>query len=71
MMHENIKEEREHTNVKIKLVIKELSELSRHAVAQDSKIEDINLKIDTLYSYQEQILFKLKAGLQDTFNSVH
>ena len=71
MMHENIKEEREHTNNKIKIVIKELSEISKHVSKQDSKIEDMSLKIDTMFSYQEQLVFNLKAGLQDTLASVH
>ena len=71
MMHENIKEEGEHTNEKIKMVIRELSEVTKHIKNQDSKLEDINIKIDTMYSYQEQLLFSLKAGLQDTFKSVY
>ena len=46
MMHENIKEERVHTNEKIKMVIRELSEVTKHIKNQDSKLEDINIKID-------------------------
>ena len=70
MTHESIKTEREHTNEKIKVVIKKLSELNQDIVNHDNKIRDLNMKIDTFFAYHEELLFNLKSGLQDTFQCV-
>ena len=74
---ENAKSEREHsralTNDKIALVIKGfrdgISTLSKEitqTTARANDLADLELKMDTALVYQEQQLYNLKKGLQDT-----
>ena len=87
--YELIKEEREHTNIKIKKVFESLpmytqgivdglnqistnheQKLTDLDLKTEKNIADVNLKVETISIYQEQLLFNLKTGLQSSLEKV-
>ena len=74
LVKDDLKHERELTDDKIKILADKLGTISElffnHIKVQNDKISDLDLKIETLSSYNEQLLHNLKFGLQDTFKSV-
>ena len=77
-VEEHRREEREHTNDMLKLVVSGLGGKIDNAItisAENStilaeKIEEAKLKQETVSSYQEQLIYSLKSGLQDTLHLV-
>ena len=72
--HDMIRDEAEHTNVKIKRVIQAVADVASSVSSSksdsDSKVADLNLKLETVISYYHHLLFSLKSGLVDTFQLV-
>ena len=72
--YENIKEEREHTNTKIDHAVTDIMKVVRMMAeqisSQNSKIADLELKLDTTNKYHEELLITLKKGLQDTLRDI-
>ena len=71
---EMIKDESDFTDDKIKCVIQGLSDLATSVTnfqrANKSEIDDMNLKVETVTMYQQDLVFNLKSGLVDTFHLV-
>ena len=69
-----IREEREHTNVLIKRVIQALSDsvtsLNTSRRVNESRIDELDLKVETVSTYYQELLFNLKSGLLTTFQLV-
>ena len=83
--HDAIKEERDHTNDKIREERRHTSDIIKRVIQAlsdavisvntskgitESKIDEVNLKVDTVTSYYQELLFNLKSGLLETFQSV-
>ena len=62
--YENVKLERDHTNTKIEHVFKSMAE---QISSQNSRMNDLQLQLETTNKYHEELLISLKRGLQDTF----
>ena len=74
IVNENIKFEREYTkaivDTEVNGIMKITELLAEHISSQNSKIADLEMKLDTRNNYQEELMCSLKRGLQDTFLSV-
>ena len=72
--YENIKLEREHTNAKISAGVnniqKVLNTMTEEIASQNTKIADLELKLETTNNYQVELMHSLKRGLQATFLNI-
>ena len=77
-VEEHLNAESKHTNDMLTLIVNGLGQkienvantLAKHSTATAEKFEDSDLKQETVWSYQEQLMNNLKLGLQDTLHSV-
>ena len=65
---------RKHTNAKIESAVsnmmKVFNQMAEEISSQKTKIADLELKLVTTNNYQGELLYSLKRGLQDTFQSI-
>ena len=76
--NEKFRLERAHTNETLEQIVNGLgssiTKLTSNSVARcnnlESNIADLELKLDTVSRYQEQLLLNLKASIQDTLQNI-
>ena len=72
--NENIKFEREYSkamlDTEVNGIMKTIKMLAGHISSQNSKIADLEMKVDTKNKYHEELMCSLKKGLQTTFFNI-